>query len=1057
MALRTGLPRLLVLGVLVLVTPAALADGSDFDRLAPILEHYRQELGIPGMSAAVVRGQELVWAQGFGYADLENRTAATPDTPYHLASLTKTFTSQVILRLVEEGKLDLDAPVRDFGVKIPNDGGIRVRHLLTHTSEGPPGAFYNYSGYRFSFLAKVIEKASGRSFRDLVIEWILEPADMRDTAPALERSGFGRIVTRLTSGSPDTSFARVNASLARPYALDDSGNVVPNTYPQGFNPSSGLISTVADMAKYDRAIDHHAFISREFQELAFAPTIATNRDTLPYGLGWFTERFGDRRLLWHYGWEVSYSALILKVPEENVTFVVMANSDYLSRPFGLGRGDVLSSPFAIAFLRTIVLRERIGEDAPEIDWAARPEQIAAQVGTVHSPLLRELLRRELIANTMLYRAMRRTDVHDQLLAASRLAFTHEDLPEHAGIPRIVDLGPVGHDEYRTAPFALEEDAVVRLYALGEGGNNEMWDYGGIEDVATGQLIWLMHNMSADWAGGAFKNRRIDRLLRLPAGHYRAHYKTDDSHAFMQWNAIPPTHHWWGMRLLDVTDRQPARAQESWVKATAPENLGWSGAALEALVPEMERFGTHALMIVTDGRVVFEYGNIANNFLSHSMRKSLLSALYGIYVADGAIDTSLTLGGLGITENVPLTETELQARVADLLRARSGVYLPAAAETQSMRMARPPRGSHAPGTHWYYNNWDFNVLGTIFRQETGEDIYGAFAQRIAEPIGMEDFFVARQAYDHELGFSIHPSYPFRISARDAARFGQLVLQGGRWGDVQVIPEDWVDVSTSSYSDTRMPGTGYGFMWWVLAEETHGLPPGSYYASGYGGQKIFVIPALRSVVVHRINVQAPGIDIMTASVAPFTLIEQIVAAHTGERDPHAQAVSDTALAPVRRLLDEQERAPQPVSGPLHVYRILYGCCVGLFLSGVVVWPVLWIVRRVRRRRGRAQALANLAKLVAGLNGILCALYVYLVFVVFDAFEHFVQSGLPVGLEFPGSVLVRIPAISVVLTAIMLLLGVRAWVGRYWSAGERLHYVLITIAAIGFVIMSRQLELI
>jgi CubicO group peptidase (beta-lactamase class C family) len=84
------------------------------------------------------------------------------------------------------------------------------------------------------------------------------------------------------------------------------------------------------------------------------------------------------------------------------------------------------------------------------------------------------------------------------------------------------------------------------------------------------------------------------------------------------------------------------------------------------------------------------------------------------------------------------DADSMARVVDLLRARSGVYHLVDFETESMRKSRPARGSHAPGTFWYYNNWDFNVLGTIFEKKTGLKIGAAFYRRIAKPIGMQDF-------------------------------------------------------------------------------------------------------------------------------------------------------------------------------------------------------------------------------------------------------------------------------------------------------------------------------
>ncbi len=207
------------------------------------------------------------------------------------------------------------------------------------------------------------------------------------------------------------------------------------------------------------------------------------------------------------------------------------------------------------------------------------------------------------------------------------------------------------------------------------------------------------------------------------------------------------------------------------------------------------------MIVTRGQVVAAWGDVSKTYHTHSTRKSFMSALYGIYSAEGRIDTSLTLGKLDIREKgTELTAQEKQATILDLLRARSGVYLPAAGEVEAMRDARPPRGSHAPGTFWYYNNWDFNVLGTVFRQLTGDDIFEALKTRIADPIGMQDFDIRQASYEFE-PVSMHPGYWFRISARDFARFGHLYLRGGRWNDRQIVPKAWVEDSHPKLLDCR----------------------------------------------------------------------------------------------------------------------------------------------------------------------------------------------------------------------------------------------------------------
>ena len=108
-------------------------------RFETLLETLRQELKIPAYSAAIVKDQKVIWAKGFGYADVENKIPATEHTAYHLASLTKTFASTILMQLVQDGKIKLDDPVSKYGITLESDGVIRVRHLLSHTSEGNPG------------------------------------------------------------------------------------------------------------------------------------------------------------------------------------------------------------------------------------------------------------------------------------------------------------------------------------------------------------------------------------------------------------------------------------------------------------------------------------------------------------------------------------------------------------------------------------------------------------------------------------------------------------------------------------------------------------------------------------------------------------------------------------------------------------------------------------------------------------------------------------------------------------------------------------------------------
>ena len=294
--------------------------------------------------------------------------------------------------------------------------------------------------------------------------------------------------------------------------------------------------------------------------------------------------------------------------------------------------------------------------------------------------------------------------------------------------------------------------------------------------------------------------------------------------------------------------------DQWTWAESPEALGWSSEKLADARAYADRIGTAAVMIVDDGIVVTSWGDHVKSYRCHSMRKSLVSALYGVYVDEGTIDLSNTLAELGIDDVTPLTATEKQATVADLLRARSGVYLPAAGEVASMIEKRPERGSHEPGTFWYYNNWDFNALGTIFEQATGEaSIYEAFRTRIAEPIGMRDYRPERLAY-HYVSYSMHPNYQFDLSTRDLARFGLLFLREGRWNGRQIVSSDWVRESTAPSSQTGTD-SGYGYMWWTGT--AGGLFPhvtvagDAYYAAGYRGHRVVVLPHRDLVIVHRVD--------------------------------------------------------------------------------------------------------------------------------------------------------------------------------------------------------------
>jgi CubicO group peptidase (beta-lactamase class C family) len=297
----------------------------------------------------------------------------------------------------------------------------------------------------------------------------------------------------------------------------------------------------------------------------------------------------------------------------------------------------------------------------------------------------------------------------------------------------------------------------------------------------------------------------------------------------------------------------------WEKVADPQMVGWSGEGLAAVLEGVKTMPTTGLMIVVGGRVLLEYGDVVELSYLASVRKSVLAMLYGNSVASGKIGLDETLAELGITDHGGLTPQELEATVADLLSARSGVYHPASNSGDNLADA-PPRGSQRHGAYFLYSNWDFNALGTIFEQKTGRNIYDALETDLAVPIGMQDFKREAQRKSGDLTKSIHPAYHIWLSTRDMARLGYLMLREGNWDGKQLVPRDWVRKITGPVTRLqdmnpdymRQWRLGYGYLWWVFdGPSGQGAYEGAYSGMGAGGQFITVLPKLDLVVAHKTN--------------------------------------------------------------------------------------------------------------------------------------------------------------------------------------------------------------
>lgn len=316
--------------------------------------------------------------------------------------------------------------------------------------------------------------------------------------------------------------------------------------------------------------------------------------------------------------------------------------------------------------------------------------------------------------------------------------------------------------------------------------------------------------------------------------------------------------------------QPVAAQctdcvfpgENWELVRGPQlaRLGWDAEALREVTTHLRGESNSTGVVVADkGRIVYTFGDIAELSYLASVRKSLLSMLYGDWVERGVIDLDATLEDLGIDDVGGLLPIERQARVRHLITARSGVYHPASNSGDNLADA-PERGSQEPGTYMLYSNWDFNAAGAVFEQLTGRNIYDELQSQIATPIQFQDWDRSRQRKSGDLSISKNPAYHFWLSTRDMARIGHLMLNEGAWDGEQVIPRDWarrirsVVTPLEEMNPTRRRDGyfGYGYMWWVWdGPRAVGAFEGAYTGRGAVGQWISVFPAIDLVVAHKTN--------------------------------------------------------------------------------------------------------------------------------------------------------------------------------------------------------------
>ncbi len=306
------------------------------------LDELKDYFKIPGLAVSISKSGEQVLYQDYkGFADVQNKVVLDSTHLFPVASLTKVFSGIAILKLVGEGKLSLEDPIKKYVPQATTLGdSILVKHILSHTSQGELGKNFYYS-YRFGTLTKVIQQASGMPFEDYLNKEIFQSLKMANTYLLKD----------------SLQVQEENMSIAKPYVLDNG--IESGFIDFGFSASAGIVSDLQDLRKLSDALDTNVLIDQESKEMMF-----TGIDSkLPYGYGIFKQTIQGIDIVWAYGQYDCYSSLLIKVPEKDITLILLANNSLMSDPARLIYGDLSDSRFALSFLKNYVLSNEQKESA----------------------------------------------------------------------------------------------------------------------------------------------------------------------------------------------------------------------------------------------------------------------------------------------------------------------------------------------------------------------------------------------------------------------------------------------------------------------------------------------------------------------------------------------------------------------------------------------------------------------------------------------------------------------------------------------------------------------
>jgi serine beta-lactamase-like protein LACTB, mitochondrial len=343
--------------------PGSLATKVDrVTRARAAVRAHLAEKNLPGLSVAVGVGGEVVWAEGFGFADLDKKTPVTPNHRFRIGTASKVLTSAAAGLLVEQGKLKLDEPIQTYVPEFPaKQWPVTVRHLMGHTAglhndggdEGPlfgqhcekpvealkhfaeeplqfqPGTEYRYSNYGWILVSAAVEAADGKPFLDFLRERVFEPLVLRDTIPDPARWGAADSETLKVPPSRDVAFYFPRFAADPTYGLHALRDLELSCY----SGASVFKSTPSDLVRFGMAIQDGKLLKPDtVRMMQTSQKLPSGKET-GYGLGWDVENVPmngrERRVVGHDGDVLGgMVASLLLEPEQGVVVSVVSNISY---------------------------------------------------------------------------------------------------------------------------------------------------------------------------------------------------------------------------------------------------------------------------------------------------------------------------------------------------------------------------------------------------------------------------------------------------------------------------------------------------------------------------------------------------------------------------------------------------------------------------------------------------------------------------------------------------------------------------------------------------------